>query len=100
MCLKCKPKNPHLAPPTPFPNNRNSQASTGGEGEDYDDGVSINSSVTGFPARGTVGFAVSCARFLMEITRARQGLKRCRTQAMIPAAQASKDELRPSAISL
>eukprot|EP00903_Cladosiphon_okamuranus_P014842 g13743.t1 len=37
---------------------RVSEASADGEGDDYDDGVSINSSVTGFPAHGTVGFAV------------------------------------------
>ncbi|CAM9638892.1 unnamed protein product [Pylaiella littoralis] len=40
------------------PNGRVSQASVEAEGEEDDDSASINSSVTGFPARGTVGFAV------------------------------------------
>ena len=51
---------PHVTPPFSFAIHRDSQISADGDGDDHDDGESsINSSVTGFPARGTVGFAVS-----------------------------------------
>lgn len=41
-----------------FGDRRASQTSAETEREEYDDSASINSSVTGFPARGTVGFTV------------------------------------------
>lgn len=64
---------PELALSHPCPTSEISQGSVEADAEDFDDGSSINSSVTGFPSRGAVGFMVREGCFLGDDAAAEVG---------------------------